>query len=278
VQQLEIRHCEHVREIELLSQTYQMLLELQEARSRACDNQVVGTAIIEDNFSQQVQLQETLRLWTIADPWLPSEQWDTTWINHNAWGVGIMQSVMSWLRTCTWPQDENINKDDIGISWTEIAIAIMLHHGQVLPLKRLKGDVQYVIQPKTEMEIQLAGTTMSEQSRNAYAIVQHCWSFIPQQMLPQHVEMGKTKSLYYQGHSEFTTGLRRRPSFDKQKEVNEILKQFLPTTNRRLEGMPHFSFPPFNEHQVDADQKDVPWKERDKRARKALLMVRKCRE
>ena len=137
-----------------------------------------------------------------ADPWSLPAPWDTTWLNYNAWGVGIMQSVLWWLRTCTWPNSENIHKEDIGISWTEIAASIMLHHGQILPVKRLKGDTLYVVRPRTETEIQLAATSVPEQSRNAYAIVHHCWSFIPQLMLLAHVEMGKTKSLYYQGHSE----------------------------------------------------------------------------
>ena len=188
-----------------------------------------------------------------------------------------MQSVLQWLRTCSWPDDDNIPSDDIGISWTEIAIAIMLHHGQILPLKRSKNSCVYVVQPKTEIDIKLAGTTMSEQSQNAYAIVQHCWSFIPQDVIPAHVEMGKTKSLYYQGHSFFTTGLRRRPSFDKQREVNEILSKFLPSTNRRLEGLPDMKFPDFTDHPLDVGQYNLSWNERDKRARKTLVMVRKQR-
>ena len=96
-------------------------------------------------------------------------------------------------------------------------------------------------------------------------------------MLPAHVEMGKTKSLYYQGHDFFTTGLKRRPSFEKQKEVSSIIAAFLPLTNRRLEGMPSLSFDTFSEHPLDIEQRGLNWNARDKRAKKALVAVRKSR-
>ena len=277
VQQFETRHKEHARELDLLERTYRMILELQDARSRASQNQISGDVQQEDFYGFQGRLFEALCPWTIAHPWSPPETWDTTWLNSNAWGVGIMHAVLCWLRSCTWPDHSEIDKDDIGISWTEIAVAIMLHHGQVLPIKRLKGNELYVMQPKTDSELQLAATSMSEQSRNAYTLVQHCWSFIPQAMLPAHVEMGKTKSLYYQGHDFFTTGLKRRPSFEKQKEVSSIIGAFLPLTNRRLEGMPSLSFDTFSEHPLDIEQRGLNWNARDKRAKKALVAVRKSR-
>ena len=74
-----------------------------------------------------------------------------------------------------------------------------------------------------------------------------------------------------------TTGLRRRPSFDKQEEVVQIIGTILPSTNRRPEGLPQVIFPPLKDHPQDVEQIDLSWNDRDKRSRKALLTVRKQR-
>ena len=165
----------------------------------------------------------------------------------------------------------------LGISWTEVAVALMLHHKQLLPVKREKDGKVFVTQPTSPAEVMLVNTSMSEQTQVAFALVQHFRSHIPEEVLPVHIQQGKIKSMYMQGHAIWTTGLKRRPSYPLQGQVCDILEEFLTRTNRKLEGLPKVDFPEFKIWNEDIQQKNVDWLTREKRSKKALLAVRTSR-
>lgn len=277
-QRFEQFHIDYMQDLEKLKLTYKLLLELQIARKRSTDNSLMCYTVEESVSTLDPRtMKKALHSWVINQPWQPSLPWNTTWLSLNSWGVQIMHAVQSWMMTCVWPANEEITADDLGISWTEVAVALMLHHKQLLPVKREKDGKVFVTQPTSPAEVMLVNTSMSEQTQVAFALVQHFRSHMPEEVLPVHIQQGKIKSMYMQGHAIWTTGLKRRPSYPLQGQVCDILEEFLTRTNRKLEGLPKVDFPEFKIWNEDIQQKNVDWLTREKRSKKALLAVRTFR-
>ena len=188
-----------------------------------------------------------------------------------------MHAVNAWLESCEWPDDPETPEEDVGISWAEISIALALHHGHWLPVRRDKRGKQYVIQSTTEMELELLDTCLQEQAMQAYSVVQHFWTLVPESVVPDHVSNGRVKSLYIQGFGSWTTGMRRRPWYPKQVEVFHILAAFMEKTNKKLDGLPLIPLDTFTQWEAEVGLKQSDWKAREKRAKKAQLEVRKQR-
>ena len=102
-------------------------------------------------------------------------------IEHSAWGRQVLHSTLNWLRSCVWTLDitqpENLEP---GLSWTEIAIAIILEHGAWLPVKRQGEDgITRVVQPTLQGGLCYVTTDLAEQTQTAHALVIHLCSLIP---------------------------------------------------------------------------------------------------
>ena len=157
-------------------------------------------------------------------------------------------------------------------------IALALHHGQWLPVRRERRGLQYVVQATTDMELEMIDTNLAEQAKMAYSVVQHFWTLIPQHVMPEHVSIGKVKALYVQGFVNWSTGIRRRPYYPKQSEVFFLLATFLQRSERTLQGLPQVGWETFHQWDSELAIKEKDWKEREKIAKKAQLEVRRQRQ
>ena len=82
------------------------------------------------------------------------------------------------MRSCKWPNDETEPaRYHLGFSWTEMAIAISLHFGNWLPVKKLGSDThEYVFQPKSHQDALHTGITLADITRTATTPLATCAS------------------------------------------------------------------------------------------------------
>lgn len=148
------------------------------------------------------------------------------------------------MRSCKWPNDETEPAGyHLGFSWTEMAIAISLHFGNWLPVKKLGSDThEYVFQPKSHQDALHTGITLADITRTATHLWQHVQALTPTELVPK-IQKGKVKSLNMQGCPFWTTGLKKRPSYPRQQEVFEVLQRFWPQMTGWLTGLPDIVFP-----------------------------------
>ena len=278
-QELETQYREIRDDIQNVQEVFALILDLQVARARAEEDKRVGQNIGDDMGGIHPKRPERLLInWSVTHKWTLGEQWNMHWTQFSAWGPQIMQTVAAWLTTCEWPRDEHVPEEDIGMAWAEVAIALALHHGQWLPVRRERQGQNFVVQATTEMELEMLDTNITEQAKMAYSVVQHFWSLIPEQVLPDHVSIGKVKALYVQGYGSWTTGLRRRPFYPKQAEVFYLLADFMQQSDRTLQGLPKITLDTFTQWDGEVSIKQRDWKTREKITKKAQLEVRRQRQ
>lgn len=85
-----------------------------------------------------------------------------------------MHTVHEWLQSCRWPDCDADNPGPValGLSWSEVAVAATLQHGQWPPVKREQPDGSYVVvQHLDQADALRLGTTLQELAAMAAQVV-----------------------------------------------------------------------------------------------------------
>ena len=199
------------------------------------DDRQLDILRVRDFYKYCLELQSTraalqdLATWSVPQsPWTVP-QVDETRLHKAVWGRHAMMSLLAWLRACAWPPDEENPSQHakLGISWTEIAIAVPIRHGMWMPVKRIQQDNQeHILQPRTLSECHLLKITLAEQSAKISWMVKNLSSMLMQDVLPP-ISQGKVPALLVYGFRA-STGLKVRSQFPEQSQVVSILRAYFP--------------------------------------------------
>ena len=264
VTQLQQIHENHTRDIQLVSQFYKYCLDLQYARAAAQDTQHVAQlddvgAVPKGDIFQQ------LADWKVQQSWQFPEVVESR-LDRAVWGRHAMTSLLQWFRSCAWPMDDTQESPNskLGISWTEIAVAVAIKHGMWMPIKRKQQDsLEHIIQPRDLTQCSYLKVTLAEQTANISYMVKHLKSMLMQNVMPT-IPQGKVSALLVYGF-QGSTGLRIRPQFPEQKQVVQVLRQFFPRTDY-MQALPDIDFSDFNFWPEDEELPTLPVGERQRRA------------
>ncbi len=177
--------CTKVHSQKQRVQLFNLHLELQIARARA-----KAPGSVETNATHSTNVAVLLKTFAPVQEWFFPNVIHLEGIAHSAWG---RQAWHSTLRSCVWKLDitqpENLEP---GLSWTEIAVAIILEHGAWLPVKRQGDDgITRVVQPMLQGSHCNVTTDLAEQTQSAHALVIHLCSLIPEEII-----LGEKKGRY----------------------------------------------------------------------------------
>ena len=208
-----------------VSDLYKLVLDLQYARAQYEDTETTGEQG-EEESTPQLTLQEAIGRWSPDSEWRLQDI-DRQWLVNSAWGYSIAESVIQWFQHCRWPcNNEGPSGKKMGISWTEICLAISLAHGGWMPGRRGKGKEERLVHFSNPAEAIAHGSNLAEQTINTWKIVTHIQSLTPQRLWPSMVKQGKVSSLFLLGNPIFTTGFSWRPAFAQQELVANILTEW----------------------------------------------------
>eukprot|EP00438_Fugacium_kawagutii_P027902 Skav231448 [mRNA] locus=scaffold1847:479032:487080:- [translate_table: standard] len=168
-----------------------------------------------------------LARYSLDTVWTP----DTVRFDHsrdNAWGPTWGRMFFSWLSRFRWPSDgEEVDFQNVGVTWVELALSLMLTTGQWLPLrpKGQDGKDRLVIFSSaaslTGYQVRLSefADTMNQMFRQMETLVD-----VP--ILPP-LQRKLVTATYVQGFSIHSSGLSQRPVFPAQDRVVDILSRYL---------------------------------------------------
>ena len=240
VRQCQELHADYRSQEALLTQFYEWILVLQTAKAKADKSGALT------NISTDVETKDKLQQAIFhyqATNIVCQERVDDRWLGSSVWGLQVTMACVDWMLSCKWPNDDTEPGGyKLGLSWTEMAIAVSLHFGNWTPVKRHGNDEnEYIFQPLSHQDAMHNGVTLAEITKTATHLWQHVRALTPTLLVPK-VPLGKVKSLNMQGSPFWTTGLKWRPSYPKQQEVYNVLNNYLPQMTGWLTGLPEISF------------------------------------
>ena len=242
VQQFVQLHDDRQLDILRVRDFYKYCLELQSTRAALQDTQHVAQSNDADGAVPTIDVFQSLATWSVPQsPWTVP-QVDETRLHKAVWGRHAMMSLLAWLRACAWPPDEENPSQHakLGISWTEIAIAVPIRHGMWMPVKRIQQDNQeHILQPRTLSECHLLKITLAEQSAKISWMVKNLSSMLMQDVLPP-ISQGKVPALLVYGFRA-STGLKVRSQFPEQSQIVSILHAYFPRTDW-MQALPDLNF------------------------------------
>eukprot|EP00438_Fugacium_kawagutii_P026178 Skav220536 [mRNA] locus=scaffold1629:218190:228022:+ [translate_table: standard] len=232
---------QYMEDFDKFRKLYTFLVDLHQTRARAQQHQAVGNVT-----TPLVNLVNLAKQWRPTQIWQQPQQCDDSQLSSSSWGIQLMYVVHEWLRSCIWPDDEQASPAPypVGIAWAEVAVALSLLYGSWLPVRRKSADGQeYLYQPRSLAEATAMGVTMGEQSRMASQMVAQYRSLINVEMLPD-TKGGKVRALIMYGFSETIGGLKRRPAFEGQQQVCEVMAEYVRTNSVSLGSLIDIQFEP----------------------------------
>ena len=197
VRQCQELHADYQSQEALLTQFYEWILVLQTAKSKA-DKSGALTNISTDVETKD-KLQQAIFHYQAANI-VCQEQVDDRWLGSSVWGLQVTMACVDWMLSCKWPNDDTEPGGyKLGLSWSEMAIAVSLHFGNWLPIKRHGNDEkEYIFQPLSHQDAMHNGVTLAEITKTATHLWQHVRALTPTLLVPK-VPLGKVKSLNMQG-------------------------------------------------------------------------------
>eukprot|EP00435_Cladocopium_sp_Y103_P033463 s2507_g8.t1 len=258
VKEFEQYHADILQEQQKLKIVYNYIVELQLVKTKVdLHNPHLGAA-------EQCKLHATdpcelFSTWSPASFWTAPRPVQAQGLEMCPYGQQVAFATLKFLMQCKWPTHEyGPLPDPVGISWLEIALAIMLELGAYLPVKRLNSEGEpYPVFLHTYTDAMTHHTTTTEQSEQARFIFAHVNDMVPERLYPD-VPRGQVKSLYMMGDMYFTTGLLLRPAFPTQQRVMSLVKQIL-KSNRSIADL---GFSRKQQWQKDLDKTNWPWTKR----------------
>ena len=239
VKQYEQQAQNILKERKLLLDTLELNVSLQKVRAQAqTDTEVdeVETQQTSDKILEAFanwQFEESLE-------WAPV--FDTSYLHFSTYGEDIALKTLTWISNFTWPTGVcGPTGRNTGVSWVELGLSWVFSHRQYLPINRLSssGEMKIVI-PGSDYDATHFHVTISEPGASIFAILRNVAALTPQQVFPEQTT-AKCGSLFFQGHTGYTMGWSKRPSFPYQREVAATLRAgFLDGSKTKLEWLPIF--------------------------------------
>ena len=264
VAQLKGIHDQFTHDVQLVTNFYKYCLDLQYARAAVQD--VPSVSLATDLAPEpETDIYQQLAEWSVHQSWQFPEV-DRSRLGRSVWGRHAMETLLDWLRSCVWPSADapETSQSKLGISWTEIALAVAIKHGMRMPVKRLQQDsFEHIIQPRDLRECDVLKITLAEQTANISVMVKHLKSMLMQEVMPK-ISQGKVSALFVYGF-QATTGLRVRPQFPEQSQVVQILRMYFPRTDY-MQALPNILFSEFNFWPEDGELPVFSMGERQRRA------------
>eukprot|EP00438_Fugacium_kawagutii_P016361 Skav233046 [mRNA] locus=scaffold3507:35949:36851:- [translate_table: standard] len=254
-------------ELETTQLAYRRVLDyvtaLQTARAQASQGETVN--IVASSAPNLLDPSTRFLHWNPQPSWSIPDELDLRWLGACAWSEELALATISFLRDCAWPlEHEGQSTTVVGISWQEVALAIMFHFKEYIPIRRLTsaGTLELVRLPSFQA-VQLHGATLSEMGNNVSLLFTQLKNLVPQEIFPS-LTRTRVKSMYLLGSSQFCQGLKERPRHSFQEEVLTTAKLFLSTGS-----LPNMGFCG-NEESFDI----TDWQLRSHRATEAIREVR----
>ena len=197
VHQLSQLHDDSAKDITLVSDFYKCCLEVQYTRAALQNTQHVGIADNEGAVPS-VDVFQKLTDWSVPHSCWVFPQFEESRLQCAVCGKHVIMSLVDWLQSCSWPSDADSDAahKNLGISWTEIAVAVAVRHNMWLPIKRKQQDnLAHVIQPQTLAECNLLNVTLAEQTANISLMVKNLGSMLMQVFFL--LMLLKARSLHY---------------------------------------------------------------------------------
>eukprot|EP00438_Fugacium_kawagutii_P027042 Skav210710 [mRNA] locus=scaffold1582:138841:140232:+ [translate_table: standard] len=254
-------------ELEATQLAYRKVLEyvvaLQTARAQASQGEVFN--LVSSSGPNLLDPSARFLSWNPHPCWSIQEQLDLRWLGACAWSEELAVAAISFLQDCAWPlEQEGHSSTVVGISWQEVALAIMFHFKEYIPVRRLTstGTLELVRLP-TFQSVQLHGATLSEMSNNVSLLFTQLKNLVPQELFPP-LTRTRVKSMYLLGAPQFCQGLRQRPRHSFQEEVLTTAKLYLASGS-----LPNMGF-----CGSDGGFDITDWQLRSQRATEAIREVR----
>ena len=285
VDQFQARHQRALEDKDELENFFHLIVDLQYAQAKAgtpANQQNVTKPIEKNDHTANNPLEDALINWAPEPGWSFPTELRLDWLSACAWGVGVATAFLQWFRGCVWGNDTTGPLGyHMGISWLEIAFAVMLQYGAPLPIKRKIRGIEKLIHLISPTDIAMHNVTLDEMTQNVYSIYRNVVALIPQHLVPLTVKCGKNRSLQVQGLGIWTTGFNQRPSYHLQDKVYWLVQSYVDAHTVKKDE--EFPFPTelctegFALHPDDCLQESI-WDKRYKNSLSKMKMVQASRK
>ena len=197
-----------------------------------------------------------------------------TFLQYSAWGRPFADMVLQWMRQVEWPDTEEVDEKDPGISWIELVTSFVLWSKIMPPLKRkdLAGtDFLQCIDSWEQVTVHNIG--LGEQANNFAIIVNQIRGLVTRDPWPARPR-GFCRCLFLLGARNHPYGFRQRPVIPCQQGVVNYLYKYL----RRFEK--YDTFPEVEDCQLitlDRAHLGGSWTQALKQVAKGYAMVKTWR-
>ena len=265
-------HCQLQGDQALLSQVFQLHIEL--AKARAVEESQGVVEPVNPTGPTKQEIFDAFVQWEVKIPLPVFGRASTIHCNDSAWGREITCKFVSWLSCLRWPPDEvgPLNKT-CGISWTELGLSFAFYIGDFLPVLRGTGEDRRAIFPGSNDSMAELQVSVLEIGCSCKMIYDHTMSLVSGFHLPEF-QKKKVSSLYLQGAASFSTGWSIRPMVPGQNMVASLIKRQLDSYGGK--GLEQSPILPFRPH----DDVILPsaWYLRQRKAKMAQLKAAKDRK
>ena len=245
------QHTHIETQITHLKSIYQFHLEAHEARARADAIQQPKSETEARALTREANRQLFVR-YAVPDPWTGATLTQHLF-DHCAWGGTVAKAVHRWMVQIRWPKAANtLPHQDVGISWTELALSFMFTVNMVVPVPRPdQHNTLYLTHFSNWNEVHAFAVPFSDLVRN-FSILCYQVQVLADVAIWPAIPKGMTKSLYLQGAKIQTQGFQWRPQFPCQERVYEVLEGYL-----KLYKGPAFTVLPKLDLQPDQEVTDT---------------------
>ena len=193
--------------------------------------------------------------WNCPVPWVPTAP-QRDHVQFCAFGATLANNVVEWLQTLVWPSE--VQEDDLGVTYVELAASWMLFSGIPVPCKRKDSEGKEHLVCCPDFATAAAyNVSFQELSSNFATLLNQIQSLTDQPRFPP--ERCQVKSLYMLGPIFFSQGLRRRPMLPDQENLVNLLTTYVRANPKCYKPLPPLTLIPKLSAAVVKDEVKSGW-------------------
>eukprot|EP00438_Fugacium_kawagutii_P033243 Skav228427 [mRNA] locus=scaffold1325:335853:337982:- [translate_table: standard] len=217
-----------VQQKQWLEEYYRFFLELQRDRAKLRKQSHQYDQHVLQPPGQDTMSDKLVR-YAVEDPW----PFPTPEVDHSrdfAWGTTWSVIFLDWISRFRWPQEEGLHSlQDLGITWIELAISLMLWADMWIPLRRQGHDFKdRLIIFSSYEDLSAYGVVLSEFADSVQQMCAQMQTLRDAPLFPE-VRRQLVRSTYVQGWSIHSSGLSQRPQLPNQTQMLSFLSKHLQT-------------------------------------------------
>eukprot|EP00435_Cladocopium_sp_Y103_P045992 s475_g13.t1 len=273
VSHLQDVHSDITEDQRKLEAVFDLHIQLQEVRRNAAANLDRNPGTIQHDHKTTLSAYCN---WKVDNSVFHIPALDMRLLEHSAFGEEIARMTAEWASLLVWPpDDQGPLGQKCGISWIELGLSWMLHHGRYTPVIRKDnlGTNRLYIPSGYEAAKQF-GLSLTEVGTMIQKMITNCAGLIPEIFIPAGLVHGKCSSLYRLGACRYFQGVDRRPSFPCQMEVLNMLVNSAGVGRKDAMSIT----PQIIHHTVNEQVMPGTWQFRLQRASLAMKTARKRRK